>query len=102
MPMTFDTFNLCTYRCMYCFSYYQRSHYADYVKNNAHSVDVERVKKIFLEPESSQFQSYVEAKIPLQWGGLSEPFDKLDRKFGSTLELMKFFREINYPIRFST
>lgn len=102
MPMTFDTYNLCTYQCMYCFSYYQRSHTEDYVRNHARSVDVARVKRIFLEPDYSQFKSYVEARIPLQWGGLSEPFDKLDKKFGATLELMKFFREIDYPVSFST
>ena len=26
MPMTFDTYSRCAYNCMYCFSYFQKSH----------------------------------------------------------------------------
>lgn len=102
MPMTFDTYSLCSYKCQYCFSYYQRIHNSDYENNFAKWVDVEKVKKIFLQPDSSQFGEYVKKRIPMQWGGLSEPFDPLDKEYGVTLQLMKFFREIDYPIAFST
>jgi DNA repair photolyase len=102
MPMTFDQYNLCSYRCQYCFSFYQRIHMKDYAKNNIKWVDVDKVKKIFLEPDSSEFGEYVKARIPMQWGGLSEPFDLVEPHFGIGLELMKFFREIDYPVSFST
>jgi len=102
MPMTFDTYNLCSYRCLYCFSYYQRMHYGDYVEQNIRGIDVEKVKDIFRNPDDSQFGGYVKSRIPMQWGGLSEPFDLQEQSIGMTLELMKFFREIDYPISFST
>lgn len=102
MPMTFDTYNLCSYRCLYCFSYYQRMHYDDYVKLNLRGVNAEKVKKIFTNPDDSQFGAYVKSRIPMQWGGLSEPFDLQEKEIGITLELMKFFREIDYPISFSS
>ena len=102
MPMTFDQYNLCSYQCQYCFSFYQRVHFKDYVEKNLRWVNVDRVKKIFLEPDSSEFGEYVKKRIPLQWGGLSEPFDLLEPSFGIGLQLMKFFREIDYPVSFST
>jgi DNA repair photolyase len=102
MPMTFDTYNLCSYRCQYCFSFYQRIHMKDYAKNNIKWVDVDKVKKIFLEPDSSEFGEYVKNRLVLQWGGLSEPFDLVEPHFGKTLELLKFFREINYPVALCT
>ena len=102
MPMTFDQYNLCSYRCQYCFSFYQRIHQKDYAKNNLRRVNVDKVKKIFLEPDSSQFGEYVKQRKPLQWGGLSEPFDLLEPHFGIGLKLLKFFREIDYPVAFST
>jgi len=102
MPMTFDTYNLCSYRCQYCFSYYQRSHAEDYMSNHLKWVNVDKVKKIFLEPESSQFCEYVKARKPMQWGGLSEPFDLQEPRHKVGLELLKFFREIDYPVAFST
>ena len=102
MPMTFDQYNLCSYQCLYCFSFYQRFNVENYAKKKVRWVNVDRVKQIFLEPESSQFEHYVKARIPLQWGGLSEPFDLLEPHFGIGLQLLKFFREIDYPVAFST
>lgn len=105
MPMTFDTYSNCSFGCVYCFSQYQRGigaakekYQAKYVK----SVNVDKVKKIFTDPDSSQFGEYVKTRRVFQWGGLSDQFDEFERKHGVTLELLKFFKEINYPICFST
>ena len=74
----------------------------NYAQNNIRWVNVDKVKKIFLEPESSKFGEYVKNRYVLQWGGLSEPFDLVEPHFGKTLELLKFFREINYPVALCT
>jgi len=75
----------------------------DYQENNTKFVDVKKVKDIFLHPDDSEFGEYVKARIPMQWGGLSEPFDLvMEPKYGIGLELIKFFREIDYPVSFST
>lgn len=105
MPMTFDTYSNCAYGCVYCFSQYQRgigSGKNDYFNKKVTSVNPEKVKKIFTEPDSSQFGDYVRQRKVFQWGGLSDQFDEFERKYGVTLELLKFFKEINYPICFST
>lgn len=103
MPMTFDTYNLCNYRCLYCFSYFQRSHSSrDYVDHRTKYVNVDKIKRIFRLEEKSQFEQYIKDRKVMQWGGLSEPFDLIDKKLGVTLELIRFFREINYPLSFST
>jgi len=84
MPLTFDQYNLCTYRCQYCFSFYQRIHMKDYQENNAKYVNVQKVKDIFLHSDDSQFGEYVKARMPLQWGGrfnnigVEHDFNKLD------------------------
>ena len=102
MPMTFDQYNLCSYRCQYCFSFYQRIHNDNYETNNIQWADVDKFKRIFLEPDSSQFGEYVKKRIPMQWGGLSEPFDLLEPKYKIGLQILKFLREIDYPCSFST
>lgn len=105
MPMTFDTYSNCSYGCMYCFSQFQRavggSKYA-YLHKEVSPVNVNRVKDIFLNPDKYQFGEYVKQRKVMQWGGLSDQFDTFERKYGVTLELMKFFKEINYPLSFST
>lgn len=105
MPMTMDTYSNCSYKCKYCFSQFQRGigGCADgYLHNEVRWVNPERVKRIFLEPDSSQFGEYIKARKVMQWGGLSDQFDENERKYGKTLELLRFFREIDYPISFST
>lgn len=105
MPMTFDTYNNCSYGCLYCFSQFQRALGASkegYIHKDVKSVSVERVKRMFLEPEKTQFGEYIRARKVMQWGGLSDQFDEFERRYGVTLELLRFFREIDYPLCFST
>ena len=105
MPMTFDTYSNCAFGCAYCFSQYQRGiggSKESYFAKEVDCVNVEKIKRMFLEPDSSQFGEYIKARKTMQWGGLSDQFDWFEKKFGVTLELLRFFREIDYPICFST
>lgn len=105
MPMTFDTYSNCSFGCVYCFSQYQRGIGlpADaYKAKNVRSVNVDRVKGLFTGKKPSQFSNYINERITMQWGGLSDQFDGFERKHGVTLELLRFFKEIDYPLSFST
>ncbi len=105
MPMTFDTYSNCSYGCLYCFSQFQRGigkAKQDYLSKVVNSVSVEKVKKMFLHPETSQFGEYIKQRKVMQWGGLSDQFDENERQRGKTLELLKFFKDIDYPLCFST
>jgi len=105
LPMTFDQYSLCGYRCLYCFAFFQKAiggAKADYLKHNVRPVNVERVKRIFTEPDSSQFGPFVKEHKVMQWGGLADPFCPYERKYGVGLELIRFFRKIEYPVSFST
>ena len=105
MPMTFDTYSNCSFNCRYCFSQFQRmngkcgQHYA---AKEVRSVNVERIKQMFLHPDDSQFGRYIKARKVMQWGGLSDQFDGYERRYGQTLALLKFFKSIDYPLCFST
>ena len=106
LPMTLDTYSNCSFGCVYCFSQYQRGiggSKEDYYAKKVKSINVEKVKKIFsLEDKKSQFYEYVKDKRPIQYGGLSDQFDGFEKKYGQTYELLKYLKEINYPICFST
>jgi DNA repair photolyase len=114
MPLTFDQYDHCSYNCLYCFSFYQKALKAfnplmpdqmgkNYQSMEIRSVRVEKIKSLFrLEKKNSQFFDYIKQRIPMQWGGLSDPFDMFEKKEGVGLEILKFLKEQNYPICFST
>ena len=107
MPMTFDTYSNCSFGCLYCFSQFQRglgNAKEAYLAKEVKNVNPEKVKRMFLEPDkyAGQFKEYIKQRKVMQWGGLSDQFDGFERKRGVTLELLKFFKEIDYPLCFST
>lgn len=103
--MTFDQYSICSFGCLYCFSQYQKGigkAKKNYRQSQLKAVNVEKVKRIFQEPDSSQFGPFVRERRVMQWGGLADPFDENERLCGVGLELLRFFREIDYPLSFST
>lgn len=113
MPMTFDTYSKCAYGCLYCFAYFQKSHTVEgYLGGEIRSVDPQRVIHLFesafkndrqaVNKTELQFFPYIQDRRIMQWGGLADQFDEWERRFGVTLELLKYFDRIDYPLSFST
>lgn len=107
MPMTFDTYSNCSFGCLYCFSQFQRGiggPKESYLHKEVKHVSVDKIKKMFTDPDKhgGQFKEYIKQRKVMQWGGLSDQFDGFERKYGYTLELLRFFKEIDYPLCFST
>lgn len=107
MPMTFDTYSNCSFGCMYCFAQFRRGiggGKEGYAHKEVNPVNVEKIKKMFTEPDkyAGQFAEYIKQRKVMQWGGLSDQFDNFERKYGKTLELLKFFKDIDYPLCFSS
>lgn len=113
MPMTFDTYSKCAYNCLYCFSYFQKSHTLEgYIGGKVRCVNPDKVKALFekalandIEHASKyekQFFPYIQSRRIMQWGGLADEFDEYERRNGLTLELLKYFDSIDYPLSFST
>ena len=114
MPMTFDTYSKCAYNCLYCFAYFQKSHTLDgYVGGGfPRCVNPEKVINLFesaikndraaVSKTELQFFDYIQHRRIMQWGGLADEFDEWERRFGITLQLLRYFDKIDYPISFST
>lgn len=107
MPMTFDTYSNCSFGCLYCFSQFQRAignGKGNYLHKSVVNVNPKKIKQMFSDPDkyAGQFATYIKQRRVMQWGGLSDEFDGYERKLGVTLDLLRFFKEIDYPLCFST
>lgn len=117
MPMTFDTYSSCSFNCLYCFAFFQKSHCVSGYKENQNSwnrtvrsVNPEKIKNLFnisnksrsKTQQNKQFYPYIKNKITMQWGGLADAFDDNEKKYGVSLKLLKFFDKIDYPLSIST
>lgn len=113
MPMSMDTYSRCSYNCLYCFSYFQKSHTVKgYTEGLVRSVNPDKVINLFEQARKNnidgvtqterQFFPYVQSGRIMQWGGLADEFDEYERRHGVTLELLRYFDKIDYPLSFST
>jgi DNA repair photolyase len=73
-----------------------------YKKTIAKHVDVNKVKRLFENKKETEYSEYIRLGKMLQWGGMSDPFCHFEKKYGIGLELLKFFKSIDYPIVFAT
>lgn len=111
MPMSMDTYSRCSYNCLYCFSFFQKSHTTKgYLTGQPRSVNPEKVIALFenaavnntaaANKTDVQFFKYIQDRRIMQWGGLADEFDEYERRNGVTLELLRYFDKIDYPLSF--
>ena len=103
-PLRLDVYSLCSFRCLYCNASFRKAcsvHKSKYLNRELRSVDPAAIRDLYTEPKGP-FRRWIEQRREIQIGGLADPFDGFERVFGITLELLRFFREIDLPILFST
>lgn len=96
LPIRFDTYKGCSHLCKYCFV--QRK------KNIAEIEKGETFKALssFIAGQRSQDTSWCNWDIPLHWGGMSDPFQPIEKKYKLSYDCLKVFAETQYPFVVST
>ena len=56
----------------------------------------------FIDGKRNGVTKWCDWAIPLHWGGLSDPFQPIERRGGASLECLKVFAETKYPVIIST
>lgn len=105
LPLTFDQSSICSYGCLYCFAFYQKSNNPAYKKGVPNIyINVEHFEKVLTgqKPENPYYKNFLKHRFPLHWGGLTDPFDGKEQKDTTSLQLIKILAKHNYPTLFST
>ncbi len=95
-PISLDTYANCSHGCRYCFA--QTHAGFDNVKPLRCAESLRR----FAAGGRTQTTNWCDFDIPLHWGGMSDPFQPAERRYGASLDLLKVFRETQYPFIVST
>jgi DNA repair photolyase len=96
VPIRLDTYKGCAHGCKYCFTY--RKYDISKIKNN----DSPSSLKDFINGKRNSTCFWCDWNIPLHWGGLSDPFQPIEKEKKRSLEMLKIFAETQYPTIVST
>lgn len=97
LPVRFDTYIGCSHGCRYCFVQKKNSKLEAVKKGE----DVKGLKA-FIEGKRTGDTKWCDWNIPIHWGGMSDPFQPLEKKYGYSLECLKLLAETQYPFVVST
>lgn len=97
VPIRYDTYSGCSHGCKYCFAYR---------KGNIEKIGIgesyNELKKFIEGDRTAGDVNWCDWKIPIHWGGMSDPFQPLEKEKGLSLKVLKLFRETQYPFIVST
>lgn len=96
LPVRFDTYTGCTHNCQYCFV--SRKYDISKIKRGESASNLLK----FIKGERTKETEIFDWDIPLHWGGVSDPFQPVEKVRGYSLEALKVFANTGYPFAVST
>lgn len=96
LPIRFDTYKGCTHGCRYCFAQKKQD-----IAKIGKGETAESLKN-FIEGKRSDTTNWCDWNIPIHWGGMSDPFQPIEKKYRVSYECLKLLAETQYPFVVST
>ena len=96
LPVRYDTYEGCSHACRYCFVNRKRD-----ISNIGNGEGIESLRN-FINGKRSSYLTWLDWNIPLHFGGMSDPFQPIEREKKRTLSALQLLRETQYPFVIST
>lgn len=96
LPVRFDTYEGCSHACSYCFANRHRD--IRMIKPD----ETARRLEAFIRGERKERLEWIDWDLPLHWGGMSDPFQPLERVKRYSLQALEVFARTQYPFVVST
>ena len=111
-PFVLDSYAGCPQHCRYCFAYWNslinQAKGKDTYAEDSKTIELGHLERVLSNKPRNQNErelcEFVKRKIPLHWGGISEPFsdfEKEGQRFTS-LEVLMLLEKYQYPFIVST
>lgn len=104
IPLRLDTYSKCQFACRYCFASARGGATGDErIKVADPSALARRLNRLSSGAEArSALDEMLAARIPIHFGGMSDPFMPLELKRQNTLEFLRVLSDFAYPTIVST
>lgn len=105
MPIRVDTYKTCSFGCTYCFSNFRK---VMEFKKELQVADIDKIEKTILKVESGNFDKsnflykLISQGITWHCGGMSDPFQPIEKELNITKDLVDVSNKHNIHILYST
>lgn len=103
VPLRLDVFDKCQFSCSYCFA---KARGGSRGNNALTAVSASALKSRFKRVFSNQLASALDEmllkRVPIQLGGMTDPFSQIEAKSGIALEVLNVLADFDYPTLIST
>lgn len=96
LPVRFDTYRGCSHACRYCFANRKRD--ISTIESDESAISLEN----FINGQRSGSLAWCDWNIPIHFGGMSDPFQPIEREKRRTLAALEVLRKYKYPFVIST
>lgn len=95
-PVRFDTYEGCSHACEYCFA--KKFQDISKIKNGESYQSL----KNFIEGKRVNETNWCDWNIPIHWGGMSDPFQPVEKTRKNSLKCLELLKQTQYPFIVST
>lgn len=105
LPFRLDTYAGCAFSCCYCFA---RIRGGNIKSKKLRIANPESIITRFRNAQHSNAEKkgiiteYIQRRMPVHFGGMSDPFQSIEKNFKVSLTVLQYLAEINYPVIIST
>ena len=102
-PIRLDLYDGCQFGCLYCFSRRRARRWAGKGIHEANTLAFRlRLNRVAAGQYASALDEFLGARVPIQLGGLHDPFTLRERQSRVTYQLLRILCDANYPTLIST
>lgn len=102
-PLRLDSYDTCQFGCTYCFS---RDRARAWASKGIHQANPtafrKRMQRVAQGEIASAVDEFLARRIPIQLGGLQDPFTPIEGQLGVTRDILETLRDFQYPTLIST
>lgn len=105
LPFRMDTYAGCAFGCSYCFARIRGGNINSKKLKAANPyLIINKFKNSLKSTKTNNgiITEYINKRVPVHFGGMSDPFQSIEKHYQSSLIVLKYLAEIDYPIVIST